>query len=229
MRFMSLSVLAVADEVSPLLYDHLDPPRWHGIDCIVSCGDLPPDYLDFLGTKLGAPVFYVRGNHDGAYPKSDYEVGQDLHGRIVEYRAIRMAGFEGSRRYNHGSPQYTDREMGRFVRRERFAAFRGGAPDLVVTHAPPAGLHDGQDVCHRGFESFNRLIEVWKPAFFIHGHSHAYDRKPRVTVVGRTTIINVFPYHRFEVPLRVPASKQVQAPRRVASGVDVTEQRRGAS
>jgi hypothetical protein len=50
-----------------------------------------------------------------------------------------------------------------------------------------------------------------------------------VTVVGRTTVINVFPYHRFEVPLRVPASTQVRAPRRVVSGVDVTEQRRGAS
>jgi predicted phosphodiesterase len=226
---ISLSVLAVADDVSPLLYDHLDPRRWQGIDCIVSCGDLPPDYLDFLGTMLGAPVFYVRGNHDGAYPESDYDVGQDLHGRIVEYRGVRMAGFEGCRRYNHGCPQYTEREMRGFVRRERIAAFRRGAPDLVVSHAPPARIHDGEDLCHRGFESFNRLIEVWKPAFFIHGHTHAYDRKPTVTVVGCTTIINAFPYYRFEVPERVPESRQLQAPRTVPSGVDVTEQPRGAS
>jgi hypothetical protein len=47
--------------------------------------------------------------------------------------------------------------------------------------------------------------------------------------VGRTTVVNVFPYHRFEVPLRVPASARAQAPRPVPSGVDVTEQRRGAS
>lgn len=226
---MPLSVLAVADEVSPILFDHFDRQRWQGIDCIVSCGDLPPDYLDFLGTRLGAPVFFVRGNHDGAYPKSDYAVGQNLHGRIVEYRAVYMAGFEGCRRYNHGEPQYTEREMRRFVRRERFAAFRHGAPDLMVTHAPPAGIHDGEDECHRGFGCFTRLIDLWKPAFLIHGHAHAYDRKPAITVVGRTTVINAYPYYRFEVPERVPTSVEMLVPRVASVSIDVPERPRGVS
>jgi uncharacterized protein len=228
-RSMSLSVLAVADEVSPVLYDHLNPQRWQGIDCIISCGDLPPDYLDFLGTKLGAPVFYVRGNHDGAYAAADYDVGQNLHARIVEYRGIRMAGFEGCRRYNHGEPQYTEREMRRIVWRERLAAIRRGIPDIVVSHAPPAGIQDGADVCHQGFESFNRLIQVWKPAFFIHGHTHAYDRKPSVTVVGRTTIVNAFPYYRFEMPEHALEARQARDTRTAPSSVDVGEHAHGAS
>lgn len=226
---MSLSVLAVADEVCPVLYDHFDARRWRGIDCVVSCGDLPPDYLDFLATKLGVPAFYVRGNHDGAYEDSDYDVGQNLHRRIVEYRGVRIAGFEGCRRYNHASPQYTEPQMNRFVWRSRLAAFRRGAPSLVVTHAPPAGIQDGEDVCHQGFEGFNRLIEAWKPSFFIHGHTHAYDRKPTTTVVGDTTVVNVFPYYRFEVPVRVPESRQVPVPRNVSSGIEVTERRHGVS
>ena len=201
---MSISVLAVADEVSPLLYDHFDIERWRGIDCVVSCGDLPPEYLDFLGTKLGVAVFYVRGNHDGAHPPSDYEVGENLHGRIIEFRGIRIAGFEGCRRYNHGSPQYTEREMRRFVRRERMAAFRRGTPQLVVSHSPPAGIHDGDDRCHRGFDCFTHLIESWKPAFFIHGHTHAYDRKQPVSSVAGTTVINVFPFYHFEIPVPQP-------------------------
>jgi predicted phosphodiesterase len=226
---MSLSVLAVADEVCPVLYDHFDSRRWKGIDCIVSCGDLAPDYLDFLATRLGVPVFYVRGNHDGAYDESDYDVGQNLHRKIIEYRDVRMAGFEGCRRYNHSFPQYTERQMSWFVRRERVAAFRRGAPDLVVSHAPPAGIHDGDDVCHQGFESFNRLIEAWKPTFFIHGHTHAYDRKPTTTVVGGTTVINVFPYHRFEVPVPLSESRQVPAPRHLPSAVDVIDRPHGVS
>lgn len=226
---MSLSILAVADEVCPVLYDHFDAQRWKGIDCIISCGDLSPDYLDYLGTKLGAPVFYVRGNHDGAYEDSDYCVGQDLHGRIVEYRGIRMAGFEGCMRYNHAYPQYTEREMRWFVRRERLAAFRRGAPQLVVTHAPPAGIHDGEDACHQGFQCFNRLIDAWKPTFLLHGHTHAYDRKPTTTVVGNTTVVNVFPYYRFEVPVQVPDARPTRASVRTPTGVEVSERPHGVS
>jgi Icc-related predicted phosphoesterase len=171
----------------------------------------------------------VRGNHDGAYAAGDYEVGQNLHGQITEYRGTHLAGFEGCRRYNHGEPQYTEREMRRIVWRERLAAIRHGTPNIVVSHAPPAGIHDGADVCHQGFESFNRLIEVWKPAFFIHGHTHAYDRKPRVTVVGRTTIVNAFPYYRFEVPGHVPQTRHKRAVETTSSPVDIGEHAHGAS
>ncbi|HEX6508750.1 MAG TPA: metallophosphoesterase [Chloroflexota bacterium] len=200
---MPLTVLAVADEVSPLLYDHFDERRWSGIDCIISCGDLPPEYLDFLGTKLSVPVFYVRGNHDGAYPRSTFNVGQDLHGRIVEYKGVRIAGFEGCRRYNHGLCQYTESQMRRAVRRARLQALWRGTPDLVVTHAPPSGFHDAEDPCHRGFDCFRQFIDVWKPSFLIHGHTHAYNGKQSVAVVSDTKIVNVFPYCTLEVGTEV--------------------------
>ena len=34
------------------------------IDAIVGCGDLEPEYLDFLADAFRAPLLYVRGNHD---------------------------------------------------------------------------------------------------------------------------------------------------------------------
>lgn len=223
---MTLSVLAVADEVSPVLYKHFDARQWQGIDCIISCGDLPPYYLDFLGTQLGAPVFYVRGNHDGEYAHDAYAVGEDLHCNTVEYRGVRMVGFEGCRRYNHGRPQYTEREMAALVRRQRLKAVRRGAPQLIVTHAPPAGIQDGADVCHKGFKCFNRLIEAWKPSFLLHGHMHSYERKPTVTVVGSTTVINVYPYCRFELPQSVPELQTARTREITVAGVAVTEQPR---
>ena len=35
-----------------------------------------------------------------------------------------------------------------------------------VTHSPAKGLHDGEDVCHTGFDVFNRLIEQYKLKVF---------------------------------------------------------------
>ena len=50
--------------------------------------------------------------------------------------------------------------------------------DVLVTHSPAKGLHDGEDTCHTGFDVFNRLIEQYKPRYFVHGHVHmSYGRQ----------------------------------------------------
>lgn len=196
---MPLTVLAVADQVSDLLYEYFRPERWHNVDLVLSCGDLPPSYLDFLGSSLNVPVFYVRGNHDGAYEGRAYDGGENIHGRIVEYRGVRIAGFEGSRCYNHGPHQYSERQMQRILRWSRFLAWRKGAPDIVLTHAPPASCHSGEDICHRGFDAFDTAIEVWRPEFFVHGHVHAYGGGELVSRLGDTTVINAYPYQVFEI------------------------------
>lgn len=196
---MALNILAIADAVSAQLYDHFQPERWRDVDLVLSAGDLPPEYLDFLCTTLGVPVFYVRGNHDGAYPASRFEGYVNVHGTIAEYRGIRIAGFEGCRRYNHGSVQYQEDEMRRIVRRSRRQALRKGKPQIVLTHAPPAGCHDSADPCHQGFDCFRELIDVWQPEYFIHGHVHSYNRGPTRSTIGTTTVLNAFPYQMFEV------------------------------
>lgn len=195
----SLSILALADEVSPVLYDHFVPDRWRSIDLILSCGDLPPWYLDFLASSLDVPVLYVRGNHDYQYPASDYEGCENLDGRIVRCRGLRIAGFEGSFRYNARPLQYTEGAMRRHVLRSRLKALRSGTPDIVVAHAPPFEIHDGADLCHRGFRSFRSLMHAWHPKLFVHGHTHNYDRKARETVIDGTRVVNVFPYAVLQV------------------------------
>ena len=41
--------------------------QYSDVDAVISCGDLPIAYLDFLATILSVPLFYVRGNHDESY------------------------------------------------------------------------------------------------------------------------------------------------------------------
>ena len=48
------------------------------------------------------------------------------------------------------------------------AALKGGV-DLVLTHAAAMGYGDGEDYAHRGFETFNRLLDRFKPAYLILG------------------------------------------------------------
>lgn len=204
---VSVKILAVADQVSPVLYDRFDIERWRDVDMILSCGDLPPDYLDFLCTMLGVPVFYVRGNHDG-YKEERYDGLQNVHGHIAEHRGVRIAGFEGSHWYNGGKYQYTDAKMSRIVARTRLQTIRTGPPDIILTHAAPLGCHDGDDLCHRGFAAFRTAIEAWKPELLLHGHMHAYDRRQDEAVIGETRIINPYPFKLIELPVKVAKSER---------------------
>jgi uncharacterized protein len=192
-------ILAVSDEVHPALYDHLDLSRFPNIDMLISCGDLPDDYLDFLASSFNVPGFYVRGNHDpGASPGG----WTNLDGKVITYKGIRMAGFEGCRLYtNRPVVQYTEREMWWKVRKTVPVIWWKGGIDLLVTHAPPQGYHEGGDLAHQGLKSFRWLLEKYRPRIFVHGHQHlnyaAFSE--RETQVGPTKLINAFRYHIMEV------------------------------
>ena len=62
-----MKILAVSDVEAKFLYDYYKPGRLAGYDVIIACGDLLPEYLEFLVTMAGCPLLYVHGNHD------DYE------------------------------------------------------------------------------------------------------------------------------------------------------------
>ena len=71
----------------------------------------------------------------------------------------------------------------------------GRALDILVTHAPPRGIHDSDDRAHTGFDAFLPLMRRFRPRYLLHGHSHVY----RADVVTRTqyqdtTVLNVYPY-----------------------------------
>ena len=60
-------ILIVADVVVPALYHEFDARLFGEIDLLLSCGDLPPEYLSFLTHAFGVPLYYIRGNHDIRY------------------------------------------------------------------------------------------------------------------------------------------------------------------
>lgn len=204
-----LRILIVADMVAPELDQAFDARRFGKVDLLLSCGDLPPEYLSSLTNKFGVPLYYVRGNHDIRYDSKPPVGASEVHGRIVQLGSLRLLGFSGSRWYNGGPNQFTEEEMRRLIRRLRPRLWWKKGVDIVMTHAPPRGIHDAEDLCHRGFKSFRQLIDWYQPAFFLHGHIHARFESDaaRITAVGRTRVINCFGRYLLEIEHHAMAHK----------------------
>jgi len=174
------------------------------IDIVISCGDMPPYYLDFISTIMGVPLFYVRGNHDESYSETP-PGGVNLHRQVLEYGGLTMAGLEGSIRYNRGLIQYTQGQMWRMmlsmlpaIAWQRLRHGRG--IDLFVVHSPALGIHDGPDYAHRGFSSFLTLLRWVKPRYMLHGHVHIWDRRKTVrTRYASTNVLNINPFTVLEL------------------------------
>ena len=107
-------------------------------------------------------------------------------------------------RYKPGPHQYTQREYHRMARRLLRRARRAGPVDVLLTHAPPLGLGDGDDQPHEGIEALHTVLERLQPSWHLHGHIHPYGRRMPDREVGRTTIRNVIPWRMVDIEPRSP-------------------------
>lgn len=199
-----MKILLISDEECPALWDFYVPGRLDGYDLIISCGDLKPAYLEFLVTMARCPLLFVAGNHDARYAHQPPTGCDCIDDAIVEYNGVRIMGLGGCRRYHPGEYQFTERQMRRRIRRLRLPLHRCKGVDIVVTHAPPEGLGDGEDPAHRGFASLRELLEKYHPSYLVHGHVHLrYDNTlQRVREYNGTTLINAFERYTLEIPDR---------------------------
>ena len=196
-----MKVLAIADEESKLLWDYFDKSYLEGIDLILSCGDLKPQYLSFLASFTHVPILYVHGNHDERYDTVPPEGCICIEDQIYVHEGVRILGLGGSMRYKPGKHQYTEPEMRRRVRRMWWKLWRNRGFDILLTHSPAYQLNDDNDLPHRGFEVFRNLMDKYKPAYFVHGHVHLnYGRKfPRLSVYNETQVINAYEKYIFDI------------------------------
>ncbi len=219
----AVRVLAVSDEVDEGLL--ADASRVRSARLIVACGDLPAEYLGALMDALGVPLVYVPGNHDP--DQSGYRISRaglitragfparppwppgaiNADGRIVEAGGLRIAGLGGCLRYNDGPNQYTERQQARRARALRLRArWQGPAPrpggprcDVLLTHAPPRDVGDGEDLPHRGFGCYHGLAAALAPPVLLHGHVHPYGLSQPPRRLGATCVRNVTGWHLLEL------------------------------
>ena len=195
-----MRILFISDEENKEYWDFFRKEIFEGIDIIVSCGDLNAEYLSFLATMTSLPILYIRGNHDDKYEQRKPEGCICIEDDIFECEGIRFLGLGGSYRYKKGQNQYTEQEMKSRIRRLWFKLLKKRGFDVLVTHAPAYGVNDGEDLSHRGFETFIELIEKYRPKYFVHGHVHMnYGRQfPREYTIGTTKVINAYNHYVVE-------------------------------
>jgi Icc-related predicted phosphoesterase len=216
-----MRILSVSDTEIGFIYSPLIVEKFQHTDLVISCGDLPYYYLEYIVSMLNVPLYYVRGNHASPIEitsggERTYPWGAvNLHQRVIEDdTGLLLAGLEGSLQYNRGPYQYTQAEYW-------FKAFRlvpallrnkiktGRYLDILVTHAPPWEIHAADDLPHRGIKAFRWLIDVFKPAVHLHGHIHIYRQDTeRETLVGSTRVINTYGYQ--EMDFATPARRTWQ-------------------
>lgn len=195
-----MKILAIADHESPYYWDYFEKSKLEGIDLIISCGDLEPHYLSFLATFTSVPVLYIHGNHDVKYDTVNPDGCICIDDDIYVYKGVRILGLGGSMRYKPGPYQYTEWDMKNRIRKLWFKLLRRRGFDILVTHAPAYQLNDGRDLPHQGFRSFIKLMDKYKPRFFLHGHVHlSYGRgHKRYDRYQDTHVINAYERCVFE-------------------------------
>ncbi|MDR1904023.1 MAG: metallophosphoesterase [Treponema sp.] len=209
-----MKILCISDQIDPLVYTNSIKARFKDIDIILSAGDLPMDYHDFIVSSLNKPLFFVFGNHNlehyqfhckGVEPYFTDENWSKmasgavhLGSRIKWEKGLIIAGLGGSMHYNRGDNQFSDFAMYleclKLIPAMLFnRIFRGRYLDILLTHAPPKGIHDKADKCHQGFKAFLWFMHIFKPRYLIHGHIHLYDLADiRVTRYENTLVINAY-------------------------------------
>jgi Icc-related predicted phosphoesterase len=220
-----MKILAVSDIELGFIYNVQIAQRFKDVDMMISCGDLPYYYLEFMVSMLDKPLYFVRGNHaskvesTSAGERTAPWGAEDLHQRVTRVPGgLLMAGIEGSIRYNNGPHQYSQGEMWSMalglvprlmINRLRYGRFL----DVLVTHAPPWKIHDMEDLPHHGIKAFRWLLQVFKPAYHLHGHIHVYRNDiPTITQFEETQVINCYGYRELTLEAKInPNHRSVQA------------------
>ena len=207
------TILILSDMVADKLYGLHIRDIFPDVDLILSCGDLPYYYLEFILDMLRAPMFFVHGNHDPAIEigvngnRSQPGGARNLDNEVINHQGLLLAGLEGSIRYSKAIYQYTQFQMWlkalRLVPKLLANRIRYGRYlDILVSHSPAWGVGDKDDPAHQGFHAIRWILKVFKPKYHLHGHVHLYSLNEKFTrMFEETMIINASRYRILKVNL----------------------------
>lgn len=217
-----MKILCISDTKDLLVYSPNIVERYGDVDLILSAGDLPLKYYEFITSTLNKPFYFIFGNHDLKHlhrfkRQSFFEIDlahQSFHeqgfafsvgGDCIEGKVIRdhgtgllIAGLGGSMKYNSGEHQFNEVQMMvrlvQMIPRLVYNRLRYGRfLDILLTHAPPRSVGDREDLCHRGFKVFRLAMKWFRPKYLLHGHVHLIDmNRDRETRFLDTEVINVY-------------------------------------
>lgn len=206
-----IKILAVSDVESQYIYQAIGGEKFKDVGFMISCGDLPYTYLEYIVSVSNKDLYYVKGNHASTMELSENrQITEPQGARNLHLKSLRtsegisLAGIEGCLLYNYGPQQYSQAQMWQMVFRLvphffiNYMLYHRYL-DIFVSHAPPWKINDQEDLPHQGIKAFRWLLEVFHPRYHLHGHTHDYlNRSGIKTRFVDTDVINVSGYQIVE-------------------------------
>lgn len=188
-----IRILAASDEPDRTLENRRNREAIGPVDLVAGCGDLGPEELAFLGDAFGAPIVFVRGNHDrgGPWPRPP---AIPVPASGLDRRSLRKVPLLALP-WPTGDRERAVHDEGAAWRQVIGASARAlvsRAPTIVLSHVPPLGVGDTpSDPYHRGFAAYRFLLDRLAPPLWLHGHTAlAASTTWQVEHCG-TTVVNV--------------------------------------
>ncbi len=166
--------------------------KTNNIELIITLGDLTREDLLPLAEINHIPKIGVYGNHDsGTYMP---ELGiRDMHLKIWGFQGLQFGGFQGCVRYKESSSaiMFTQDEADSLM--QNFPKV-----DVFISHCPPRGINDEEEIAHQGFNTLRRYIDEQQPKLWLHGHTYPTD-ETIVKLHGKTRVEYVFKYKIIDI------------------------------
>lgn len=180
-----MNVLAIADR-NPNI-NILEVIDLNNIELVITLGDLTREDILSLEQVTNIPKIGIYGNHDsGTYMP---ELGiWDMHLKTWDYQGLKFGGFQGCVRYkdNPEAIMYTQDQANQML-----IAFP--RVDVFISHCPPRGINDEEEIAHQGFDALRIYLDNLKPKIWLHGHTYPTEENI-VRQYDTTKIEYVFGY-----------------------------------
>lgn len=163
------------------------------IDLIITLGDLERSDILQLAEITHIPKIGVYGNHDSGNYMSELGI-INMHCKTLAINGLQFGGFEGCVRYkeNPDAIMYTQDEARQLL--QDFPPV-----DIMITHCPPRGVNDEEEIAHQGFDALRDYVLASKPKLLLHGHTYPTEATMMRTL-GDTHITYVHRYAIIDIP-----------------------------
>lgn len=178
MKILFVSDLHGVDYFSWQNFLQIDESKF---DIIITLGDIDIMFLKSIKDIFkNKKIIGVHGNHDY---EGDLEYCniENIHGKSIKFKNIIISGLGGCLKYKEHPLLYTDREVVNIIENFNINS------DIIASHNSPLGIHDNQNITHRGFWGLKEYIKENNPKYCIHGHQH----KNQITKYENTVVIGV--------------------------------------
>ena len=182
-----MKILVISDKESEMLTKFYHQNNLDEVDFILSVGDLPHAYLESVKTNLNKPLLYINGNHD-LYKTKLFDKNF-IEWKCAEICGVKIVGIGCKKREEK---MLTEAEMSEKLNK-LYKKLKNKKIDIVISHYPAAGIGDGDDATHKGYQSIKEFVEKIKPTYFVYGHNHLnYNRTSRMIEMDNIKYLNAY-------------------------------------